>query len=190
MTQTAAAIGVPVLSDRQLMAQMKNADVEAFSELYDRYCDRAYRVARHVCHDGGRAEDAVQNAFLAIWRSRATYLEQRGSVAAWLLTAVRNSAIDITRRDANYIAWRDSAAANPLPSTAGDIPERVEARAEAQHIRGLLARLPETQQAVIALAFYAGLSHTEIATHLDLPNGTVKSRIRLGLQKLRTDLER
>ena len=107
MTQTTERTSVAGLSDGQLRVQIKHEQVDAFGELYDRYCDRAYRLARVVCRDRGRAEEAVQNAFLSVWRSRATYLEDRGSVAAWLLTIVRHRAIDIARYNTNDTAWCD-----------------------------------------------------------------------------------
>lgn len=176
--------------DEHLMARITAGSVDAFGELYDRYCVRALRLARSVCHDEARAEDAVQEAFISIWKSRASYLSQRGTVAAWLLTVVRYRALDIARRDrphATHRASDDMLDAVPAP---GDVVEQAESRAGALRVRLALARLPQAQREVIALAFYGQLSHTEIATRLGLPDGTVKGRMRLGLQKLRGDVER
>jgi DNA-directed RNA polymerase specialized sigma24 family protein len=91
-------------TDVHLMTQVSAASVDAFAELYDRYCDRAYRLAFSVCRDDGRAQDAVQDAFLSVWRSRSSYRPDQGTVAAWLLTIVRHRAIDLTRRNAHHDA--------------------------------------------------------------------------------------
>ena len=178
-----------LLSDRELMAAVIAGDVDSFVDLYDRYCDRAYRVARAVCRDNGRAEEAVQDGFLSVWNSRANYRPQHGTVAAWLLTVVRYRAIDIARRDRQHVSRR--ASETHLEDRAGvDDPfDAVATRDDAQRLHAALAMLPDAQAEVITLAFYGQLSHTEIAAHLGLPAGTVKGRMRLGLQKLRADIE-
>ncbi|MDQ6804672.1 MAG: sigma-70 family RNA polymerase sigma factor, partial [Actinomycetota bacterium] len=96
MTRESAAV-----RDGQLMIEASAGSVDAFGELYDRHSARAYRLALSVCHDDGRAQDAVHDAFVSIWKNRASYDARRGTVATWLLTAVRNRAIDITRRSGN-----------------------------------------------------------------------------------------
>ena len=174
--------------DDLLMTQVKAGSVAAFEEFYEHYRDRAYRVARSVCHDQGHAEDAVQEAFLSIWRSRATYKPQRGTFAAWLLTAVRCRAIDVVRREQKHARRQaDAHTLDARPTPAGP-PDQI-AREDADRLRALLTRLPDAQQEVIALAFYGELTHTEIAAALQLPAGTIKGRMRLGLQKLRADIE-
>jgi RNA polymerase sigma-70 factor, ECF subfamily len=185
-TGTTAEVAI---HDDLLMSQVQGGSGEAFEELYDRYGVRAYRVARSICHDQGHAEDAVQEAFLSIWKSRTAYQAQRGTVAAWLLTTVRYRAIDVARRDHKH-AGRQAVAhilAYPAPGTLDD---QVANRDEADRLRALLNRLPDTQREVVTLAFYGELTHAEIATALDLPAGTVKGRMRLGLQKLRTNIEK
>ena len=152
--------------DRQLMGEVSAGSVAALGQLYDRFSSRAYRVAYSVCRDEGRAHDAVRDAFLHLWRTRTTSRRERGTVAAWLLTVVRDRAIDLARRDRDHATQRDTT-------------DRLLA----------LAALPDEQQEVIALAYYGQLSHTEIATQLRLPPGTVKDRMRLGLQKLRSSLD-
>jgi RNA polymerase sigma-70 factor, ECF subfamily len=179
-----------VSEDELLMEQVKGGDINAFGELYDRYCDRAYRVAWVVCHDRGRTEDAVQEAFLSLWKGRAAYLPGGGTVAAWLLTAVRYRAIDVVRRDAKQVSRRAGGHIPNLRPTPGDIADHIVNHEEAQRLRALLTQLPDSQQEVIALAFYGELTHTEIATALRLPAGTVKGRMRLGLQKLRAGIEK
>lgn len=174
--------------DRELMAEVSAGSVEAFGRLYDRFCNRAYGVAYSVCRDEGRAQDAVQEAFLSLWKSRASYNPQRGTVAAWLLAVVRYRAIDLVRRDGDRAArWGtdDRLDKRPAPD---DVDATVAERDTADRLRASLARLPDAQREVITLAYYGQLSHTEIASQLRLPPGTVKGRTRLGLQKLRASM--
>jgi len=184
MTRELAAI-----RDRELIVEASAGSVDAFGELYDRYANRAYRLALSVCHDEGRAQDAVHDAFVSMWQNRASYEAQRGTVATWLLTTVRYRAIDITRLSGNRpTRWvsDDRLEDRPAPD---DVFEEALRSDEAERLRASLALLPVTQQEVIILAFYGQLSHTEIAVHLGLPEGTIKGRMRLGLQKLRASLE-
>lgn len=172
------------------MAEVKAGSTDAFGALYDRYCYRAYRVAWSICRDDARTEDAVQEAFTSIWKSRAYYLSQRGTVAAWLLSAVRYRAIDVARRERKHAdrrAGEDALYAHPAP---GSIAEEAVAREDAHRLQDLLAQLPDAQREVITLSYYGELTHTEIATALNLPSGTVKGRMRLGLQKLRAGIEK
>ncbi len=191
MTSSAMTRADPVaLRDEQLMAHAQAGAVDAFGELYDRYSARAYRVALSVCRDHDRAQDAVQDAFLAVWKSRASYQTHRGTVAAWLLSSVRHRAIDVARHNARQISRcaGDDDRAEDRPAI-DDVCEQVIQRDDAAALHAMLARLPDAQQEVITLAFYGQLSHTEIATHLGLPAGTVKGRMRLGLQKLQAGIE-
>ncbi len=182
--------GAPAAGDDELMARLQAGSSDAFEALYDRYRDRSYRVARSVCHDGGRSDDAVQEAFISIWRRGDTYRAQQGTVAAWLLAVVRNRAIDIVRRHDRHAARRaDDNLLDDHPAP-DDVAAQVAARADAGLLQPLIAQIPVTQREVIMLAFYGGLSHTEIAAHLELPPGTVKGRMRLGMSKLRDELNR
>lgn len=167
------------------MAQVALDGDVAFGQLYDRFGRRAHRVACSICHDTSFAEEAVQDAFLTVWRSRASYTAPRGGVAAWLLTIVRHRAIDVVRGRSGID--RRGAAADALDSLPDDvdITASAEARDDQATVRESLSRLPAEQLEVISLAFYGELTHTEIAAHLDLPVGTVKSRMRLGLAQLR-----
>jgi RNA polymerase sigma-70 factor, ECF subfamily len=178
------------LSDSQLMGEVSAGSEEAFGELYDRYCARAYGVALSVCRDQSRAQDAVQDAFLSVWKSRTTYRERRGTVAAWLLTVVRHRAIDLTRHNEKHDAYRANDDQLDACSAPDDICETAIKDDDADRLHASLALLPAAQQVVISLAFYGQLSHTEIATRLGLPAGTVKGRIRLGLQRLRANSDR
>ena len=175
------------LGDSELMAKVSAGSVESFGELYDRYCDRAYRVAWAVCRDDGRAQEAMQDGFLAVWKSRTSFRPQRGTVAAWLLTMVRHRAIDLARSNGHHAARRASDyQLDELPAR-DDPVQAVVRRDDAQRLQGALARLPDAHAEVITLLYYGQLSHTEIAAQLGLPTGTVKGRMRLGLQKLRAD---
>ena len=176
-------------SDSQLMVQMSAGSVEAFGDLFDRFCDRAYRVAFAVCRNEDLAQDAVQEAFMSLWKGRASYRPQKGSVAAWLLTGVRYRAIDLVRHNGNHAAhWASADRLHERPAL-DDVSETVIQRDDAGRLQASLAALPANQQEVIALAYYGQLSHTEIAAQLDLPAGTVKGRMRLGLQKLRATID-
>jgi RNA polymerase sigma-70 factor, ECF subfamily len=178
------------IDDDQVMAAVKAGSVAAFGVLYDRYRDRAYRIAWSVCRDDGRAEEAVQEAFGAIWKTRTTYESQVGKVAPWVLSVVRYRAIDIARSNGRHVANRvgdDILYAIRAPDSVAD---EVVAAAQARDLLSLLARLPDAQREVITLAFYGQLTHSEIAAHLGLPAGTVKGRMRLGLQRLRDDIRR
>lgn len=177
------------IHDDLLMSQVQGGSVNAFEALCDRYCARAYRVARSICHDQGDAQDAVQEALLSLWKGRAAYEPQRGTVAAWLLTAVRYRAIDVARRERNRAGRRAGEHLLPLRPTRGAVADRVANHDEANRLRAPLNQLPEAQHEVITLALYGGLTHTEIATALGLPAETVRDRIRLGLHKLREGLD-
>jgi RNA polymerase sigma-70 factor (ECF subfamily) len=178
------------LSDIQLMGEVSAGSVEAFGELYDRYCARAYGVALSVCRDQTRAQDAVQDGFLSVWKSRTTYRAQRGTVTAWVLTVVRHRAIDLARRNEKHDAYRANDDQLDGCSAPDDICETAIKDDDADRLHASLALLPAAQQEVISLAFYGQLSHTEIATRLGLPEGTVKGRIRLGLKKLKENSDR
>jgi len=170
------------------MHQMNAGSTAAFGELYDRHQRQALRVARSCCSSAASAEEAVQDAFESIWRSRATYRAERGPVVAWAMAIVRYRAMAIAKgrgRDAYGLV-------DVLPEASSAPDQAIDAAVaagESQHLLDLLQRIPAAQREVIALAFFGQLTHTEIAEHLSLPAGTVKGRMRLGLDKLRNDLE-
>ena len=176
-------------SDEALMRRVQANEPEAFGHLYDRHCARAFRVARSVCHDIGRAEEVVQDGFLLIWRSRASYQPDAGSFQTWAMTIFRNRAIDSVRRDA--AARRPRLTASDYDDADPDspsMPDSTIARTEGDGLRSLLRHLPHAQAEVIALAYFGELTHAEIAQRLSLPEGTVKGRLRLGLEKLRAEM--
>ncbi len=171
------------------MAKVSAGSVESFGDLYDRYCDRAYRVARAACRDDGRAQQAVQDGFLAVWNNRASYRPHQGTVAAWLLTMVRYRAIGLARRNGRHAGRHTGNDQLETRPAAADRFETAVKRDDAHGPLASLASLPDAQAEVITLAYYGQLSHTEIAAQLGLPTGTVKVRMRLGLQKLRSNDE-
>ena len=171
------------------MVEVIAGSVDSFGELYDRYCDRAYRVARAVCRDDGRAQEAVRDGFLSAWKGRASYRSQHGPVAAWLLMVVRHRAIDLARTDGQHALRQDRE--NQLEThPAADGPwETAARRDEARPLLASLAMLPDAQAEAITLAYYGQLSHTEIAARLGLPSRAIKDQMRLGLEKLGADLK-
>jgi len=177
------------IPDAVLMRQVQAGTRSALGELYDRLAARAYRAAFSVCHDRECAQDAVQDAFVSMWSSRATYEPARGSVAAWALTIVRHRALYLARRRSLTAGVDEEAAGLDEQPAEDDVPADVVAREDAEQLDRLLTRLPPTQREVIRLGFFDGLTHNEIARRLALPPGTVKGRMRLGLTKLRSELD-
>jgi RNA polymerase sigma-70 factor, ECF subfamily len=176
-------------ADEDLMLLVRRGDADAFQVVYERHATAAFSLAYRMVGARSAAEDVVQEAFLALWRSGGRYDRARGSVRSWILGIVHNRAIDALRRHAVHERRRayDETAAERLD--AGDRTD-VEAvrRGEADQVRGALEGLPADQRRVIELAYFSGYTHTEIAEMLAMPLGTVKGRMRLGLEKLRTRL--
>jgi RNA polymerase sigma-70 factor (ECF subfamily) len=179
----------PSVSDDALMARVQDGDHIAFARLYDRHAATAFGVARSICQHGPAAEDAVQEGFLSIWRGRAGYRLENGSTfRGWALQIVRNRAIDSRRRDKIRPQASGASVESRIESATGSALDEAIGRDREAELNALLERLPPTQAEVITLAYFGGLSHTEISAKLDLPGGTVKGRIRLGLEKMRRDL--
>jgi RNA polymerase sigma-70 factor, ECF subfamily len=177
-------------TDVALMKGVQAGQRRALGELYDRFSSRGYRVAMSVCHDRDCAQDAVQDAFVSMWASRASYRPERGPVLQWAMSIVRHRAMYLSRRR-SAAAGVDEGPVRLEEQPAGDdVASDVEAHAEAMRLARMLPRLPPAQQEVIRLAFFGGLTHEQIARRLALPRGTVKGRMRLGLTKLRRELER
>jgi RNA polymerase sigma-70 factor, ECF subfamily len=177
------------LADEDLMPLVHDGNARAFEVVFDRHADAAFSLAYRMCGRRSTAEDVVQEAFLSLWRSGARYDRQRGSVRSWVLGVVHNRAIDLFRRE-SVRAGQDVNAEGiidrmPAPEdTAGE----VQSREDAGEMRTALNELPAEQRQVIELAYFGGFTHTQIATMLQLPAGTVKGRMRLGLTKLRMAL--
>lgn len=161
-----------------------------FSALYDAHASDVLRIASSVLNDRQLAEDVTHDVFLRLWRRPESFDPSRGDIATFLRGMARNGAIDAWRKAGSARRMRerlerDAPMAPPAPETA-TIAERTDAAAM---IRGAVRRLPETQREVIALAYWGGLSASEISRNCDVPLGTVKSRMRAGLQQLRTELD-
>ena len=178
------------LGDEELMTLVGQKDPTAFEVFYDRHAAAAFSLAYRVVGDRAAAEDVTQEAFVSIWRSRVGYDRARGSVRAWALGVVRNRAIDALRRGSLPSRRLDSDDEGTLESHASEELTEDEAlrRETASELRGALAELPEEQSRVIELAFFGGFSHAEISRMLGTPIGTVKGRMRLGLEKIRARL--
>jgi RNA polymerase sigma-70 factor, ECF subfamily len=175
-------------TDALLMREVQSGSQVALGKLYGRLAPPAYRTAMSVCHERACAEDAVQDAFVSLWVSRRSYHTERGTVAHWVMSIVRHRAIYLARHRS---VVRVSAEITPLQTQAvvEDVPSALDARADSQRLRLLLARLPPAQRQVIELAFFDGLTHAQIAHRLNLPAGTVKGRMRLGFRKLRSEFD-
>jgi RNA polymerase sigma-70 factor (ECF subfamily) len=177
------------LADEELMELVDAGEVRAFEVIFDRHAGAGYSLALRMCGRRALADDIVQEAFLSLWRSGTSYDRARGSVRSWVLSAVHNRAVDALRR-AGAKAGRDvhdEGIAERLPAPDATDAE-VERREEARRIRSALDELPPDQRQVIELAYFGGLTHSQIAEMLELPPGTVKGRMRLGLTKMRAGL--
>jgi RNA polymerase sigma-70 factor (ECF subfamily) len=182
----------PDLSDEALLARLIAGRLDALDTFYERYRTMAYGIARRITTDDALAEDVVQEAFLGVWRGAAGYVAGRGSIRTWLLSIVHHRAIDAVRRRRAVSDLPDETdgAQTPEPLVAPDIWNEVSAHLDGAAVSEALATLPEAQRSALELAYFGGLSQTEIATRTGAPLGTVKSRIRLGLLGLRHELER
>lgn len=162
----------------------------AFATIYDRHGAVAYSLAHRMCGRRQAAEDVVQDAFLSAWRRAGSYDPSRGSVRTWLLGIVHHRAIDALRRSGNDVRRRVDLPVEEVDVDAGvEVHAEVDLRQRAGMVRRALSDLPPDQTRVIELAYFGGFTHTEIADMLGLPVGTVKGRMRLGLDKLRAHFE-
>lgn len=171
------------------MQLVRENDSAAFAVVYERHSNAAFSLAFRMCGKRATAEDVVQEAFLSLWRSAARYDRSRGSVRTWILGIVHNRAIDSLRRTVVHDRGQvsDEGIEEHLEA-AERTDQEVGRRDEAREIRAAMEVLPPEQSRVIELAYYGGFTHTEIAEMLDTPIGTVKGRMRLGLQKMRSQL--
>ena len=185
---SAAGAPVPAPESARLAELLKlssRGDSEAFAALYDATSARAYGLALRVVRDPAQAEEVTQDAFLDAWRTSARFDPAKGSAIGWLLTIVHRKAVDRVRA-AEAASRRDTAyqqQSQPVPHDA--TAEAAEASLEAKRVRDCLEELTEVQREAITLAYFGGYTHTEVATMLDLPVGTAKTRIRDGLIRMR-----
>jgi RNA polymerase sigma-70 factor, ECF subfamily len=177
------------LADEDLMALVGDADPRAFEVLYDRHSGASFSLAYRMVGNRGVAEDVVQESFLSIWRSRLRYRSDRGSVRTWVLGIVHHRGIDALRRNQVHDRRRASAEGLEERHEAPELTDvEVARRDEARHVRSAIDTLPDEQSRVIELSYFGGFTHTQIAEMLKQPVGTVKGRMRLGLEKLRHEL--
>ena len=180
------------LEDRQLIHQSAAGEKEALEELYSRYGTAVYSMARYMLRNEALAEEATQEVFLNIWLKAASYNAERGRPKAWVMSVAHHKIVDIIRSRRRNIAMAnptDYEILESLPSSQRATDEQAITNLEGERIRKSLAILPPAQREVIELAYFQGLSQSEIAQKLDQPLGTVKTRVRLAMQKLRVELE-
>ena len=175
-------------SDEYLIARLASRDLGALAVLYDRYGRLAYSLAYRILGESEAAEDVVQDAFLSAWRGAEGYRRDRGNVRAWLLSIAHHRAVDILRRKTTF---------RPAPleiaeQQPGDEDTAASAERNVEHrsVREALEGLPPAQRRTIELAYFGGYTHVELSELMGVPLGTVKGRMRIGLQKLRRALER
>jgi len=174
------------LSDEALVALVARNDELALAELYDRVGRVAYGLAYRVLRDEALAEDAVQEAFLGLWRSAASFVPERAKASTWILTLVHRRAVDLVRREER----RRTEPIEAAPEPAGDSAEdEAWLGFERERIQEALRQLPDQQREAIELAYYGGFTQSELADRLGLPLGTIKSRMFAGLARLRELLE-
>ena len=176
------------LSDEALVALVARGDESALAELYDRVGRAAYGLAFRVLRDDRLAEDAVQEAFLAVWRTAAAFRAERAKASTWILTLVHRRSVDVVRREERRRAeplddeTRDAA-------TTGSAEEAAWLGFERDRLQAALKQLPDAQREAIELAYYGGFSQSELAERLGQPLGTIKSRMFAGLARLRELLD-
>ncbi|HLF00306.1 MAG TPA: sigma-70 family RNA polymerase sigma factor [Gaiellaceae bacterium] len=177
------------LSDEALVAMVARGDEPALAELYDRVGRTAYGLALRVLRDERHAEDAVQEAFLAVWRTAASFRAERAKASTWILTLVHRRAVDLVRREERRRA--EPLADDPAvhESEASGPEEAAWLRFERERVQSALKLLPDVQREAIELAYYGGFSQSELADRLGVPLGTVKSRMFAGLARLRELLD-
>jgi len=170
------------LSDEALVLLAARSEESALAELYDRYGRTAYGLALRILRDPALAEDAVQDAFLAIWRTASRFVPERGKASTWILTLVHRRAVDTVRREQRRRTESIERAPEPGGSAAD---EDAWLRLQRERVQEALRRLPDAQREALELAYYGGLSQSELAERLGQPLGTIKSRMFTGLSRMR-----
>ncbi len=181
------AVNAPRTMADLLQRVAANGDVDAFKALFQTYAPRVKSYMLLQGADASTAEELAQETLLTVWRKASLYSDEKGSATTWIFTIARNLRIDRLRKE---VAWQPLPEDNdqqPSPDPTPD--EELSERERGERVRAMLAELPADQAEVVTLAFVEGLSHSEIAAKLDLPLGTVKSRMRLAYQKIRDALE-
>jgi RNA polymerase sigma-70 factor (ECF subfamily) len=178
------------LNDHELVLRVAGGDVRSFEAIYDRHSSQAFGLAMRITGRRRAAEEATQDAFLGVWRAARSYDTSRGTLKTWLLSMVRNRSVDIVRREGRHDrdVQIDDALIDGLESTDRGAAEQVSDREDARDTRQLLLSLSDDQRQVIELAYFSGLTQSEIAVRLGAPLGTIKGRQRLALIKMHREL--
>lgn len=176
--------GVTASEDAVLLDRVRKGDQQAMAAIFDRYATMIYSVALRVLKDTGEAEDVMQEIFVQVWRSPGSFVSGKGSLGAWLLVVARNRAIDSIRRRKPTDSVDDV-----ILHSSTDLASEAERNTMIEKVRVVLHGLPKEQQKSLEMAYFEGLSHTEIAQKTGDPLGTVKTRIRLALISLRKALQ-
>jgi RNA polymerase sigma-70 factor (ECF subfamily) len=174
-------------ADRETVARLVAGDERALRHLFDRYGGLVYAFAYRIVLDHQVAEECTQDVFLSVWRRAADFDERRGRLSTWILAIARNRAIEQTRRRA--VRKADPCAEVEVAGTAEDPAEAALRADDAHELLAAMESLPGAQHEALRLAFYDGLTHSEIAGRLGLPLGTVKGRLRLGLERLASSVD-
>lgn len=174
-----------LLADEDLIALAETEDPEAFAALYDRHSKSAYSLAYRMMGEKQAAEDLVQDVFLKVWRAAGSYRAERGSVRTWILSIVHNRGIDQIRATASRRRTQDKVEASAAKTQPSEAFASAWRNSQRDQVRDALNTLPAEQLKILELAYFSGYTHVEIAELLDLPLGTVKGRMRLGLKKIR-----
>ena len=174
-----------VLADEELMSLMEGGDAGAFAALYDRHSRAAYSLAYRMMGERQAAEDLAQDAFLKVWRSAGRFRPERGSVRTWVLSIVHNRGIDQLRSMASRRRTQDRVERSAPRSQPSEAFAEAWRNRQREQVREALGSLPAEQSKILELAYFSGYTHVEISNLLDLPLGTVKGRMRLGLKKIR-----
>jgi RNA polymerase sigma-70 factor, ECF subfamily len=174
-----------LLADKDLISQVGQGDAQAFPTLYERHGRAAYALAYRLMGEKQAAEDLLQEAFLKLWRGAASYRAERGSVRTWLLSIVHNRGIDQLRSLASCRRTQEKIEASAQRSQPSEAFAQSWRNFQREQVQEALKTLPSEQSKVLRLAYFSGYTHVEIAEFLDLPLGTVKGRMRLGLKKVR-----
>jgi RNA polymerase sigma-70 factor (ECF subfamily) len=174
--------------DDTLIAALAGRDLDALAALYDRYARISYALAYRILGEAEAAEDVVHDGFISAWRGAASYRSERGNVRGWLLSIVHHRAVDVLRRKTTFRpAPLEVAEQRPADD---DTAEEAARNVDHETVRAALEALPPAQRRTIELAYFGGYTHVELAEIMGVPLGTVKGRMRIGLQKLRRALER
>jgi len=176
------------MSHNDLLGRVAEGDQEAFGELYDQLAPRVLGLVRRILVDFAQSEEVTQEVFLEIWQNATRYDSNKGGAVTWMLTMAHRRAVDRVRASQSSRMRDTRIGIRDLPTDYDQVAESVEITVEHERVEKALSRLTELQRQAITLAYYGGLSHSEVAEQLSIPIGTVKTRLRDGMIRLRDEL--